>query len=187
VVSTFVKGRDGVTRYAIFVTGPPASGKSTVAEFLYDSLPDFALLQKDSLKEALFNGLQESGVEAATVSRRLSDAAIQLLWALAPRCPRVILEANFRTREPLERERFRVLDAKKLEVHCWCPPDVAMRRFGARAAERHPAHAVKNLASAVYEEAQAPFGLGPSMQLDTTNPVDLPGMLNRVRGLWPEL
>lgn len=182
-----VKERDEAARYAIFVTGPPASGKSTVAEFLSQALPDFALLQKDTVKEALFERLQERSSETTTVSRRLSDTAIQLLWALAPKCPRVILEANFRTREPSERARFSALDARKLEVHCWCPSDVAMKRFTDRAAGRHPAHAVKSLSKEVYEESQAPFGLGPSMQVDTTNPVDLPGILSWVHDQWSEL
>lgn len=174
-------------RYAIFVTGPPASGKSTVAEFLADSLSGFALLQKDNVKETLFDGLLGTSVEAATVSRGLSDAAIRLLWALAPKCPQAILEANFRTREPVERERFKALDARKIEVHCWCPRDVAMRRFAARAGQRHPTHSVKDLSQEVYEESEEPFGLGPFIQLDTTKPVDLAGLVSWVRGQWVDL
>jgi hypothetical protein len=87
----------------------------------------------------------------------------------------------------VERERFRVLDAKKLEVHCWCPFEVARRRFGVRATERHPAHTVKELSRQVYEESQAPFGLSPLIQLDTTSPVDLPEIVRWVRGQWAEL
>ena len=181
-----MNGRDGTARYAIFVTGPPASGKSTVAEFLSQALSDFALLQKDTLKEALFEMLPEDSAKTV-VSRRFSDTAIQLLWALAPKCPRAILEANFRTLEPSERERFLALDAQKIEVHCWCPPDVAMHRFATRAAGRHPAHAMKNLSQQVYEESQAPFGLGPLIQLDTTNSPDLLGIVSWVRGRWREL
>lgn len=167
--------------YALIVTGPPASGKSRVAEFLASALPGFVLLQKDALKEALFESLGERG-GAAVGSRQLSDAATGLLWALAPKCPRVILEANFRTVDARERERFAALEGEKLEVHCWCPAEVAMRRFAARAAERHPAHTVKELSRRVYEESEAPFGLGPLIRLDTTGPVDLAGLLEQVRG-----
>lgn len=167
--------------YALFVSGPPASGKSRVAEALVGALPGFALIQKDVLKEALFEG------GAAGGSRGLSDASMGLLWALAPKCPRVILEANFRTRDARERERFAALEAEKLEVHCWCPVEVAMRRFAARAAGRHPAHSVTELSREVYEESEQPFGLGPVIRVDTTEKVDLTRVLEQVRGRWPEL
>lgn len=168
-------------RYALFVTGPPASGKSAIAEYLAQALPGFALIQKDVIKEALF----EAGVSDG--SRSLSDAATQLLWALAPKCPRVILEANFRTADARERERFAALNAEKLEVHCWCPAEAATRRFAARAAERHPAHTLKELSPEIYAESEAPFGTVPLIQLDTTNPVDLPQILEQVQRHWPDL
>ena len=168
--------------YALFVTGPPASGKSVVAEFLAAALPGFVLIQKDVLKEALFEAGREGGG-----SRGLSDAAMELLWALAPKSPQVILEANFRTSDMRERERFAELEAEKLEVHCWCPAEVAMRRFAARAAGRHPAHTVQQLSRRVYEESETPFGSGPLIRLDTTEPADLPHLLEQVRGQWPEL
>lgn len=169
------------SRYALFITGPPASGKSVVAEFLAESLPGFVLLQKDVLKEALF----ESGITVD--SRRLSDSATSLLWTLVSKSPRVILDSNFRTRDPWERKRFAALRAEKLEVHCGCPMEVATRRFAARAAERHPAHSVKELSPKVYEESEVPFGLGPLVQLDTTGSVDLPRLLQQVRLHWPDV
>lgn len=167
--------------YALFVTGPPASGKSVVAEYLAEALPGFVLIQKDVLKEALFDGGTAGG------SRALSDAAMESLWALAPKSPRVILEANFRTQDARERERFAKLKAEKLEIHCWCPAEVAMRRFAERAGKRHPAHSVMGLSQEIYEESQAPFGLGPLIRLDTTEAVDLPMLLEQVRRQWPEL
>ena len=112
---------------------------------------------------------------------------MRLLWALAPNCPRVILEANFRTLDEQERERFLALDANKLEVHCWCDPEVAMRRFAARAGHRHPAHSVKQLTMEMYRESQAPFALGPLIKLDTTSAVDMDMLLKEVRAHWPEV
>lgn len=154
-----------------------------MAEFLAQALPGFVLIQKDILKEALFEALGES----AGGSRSLSDAAMGLLWALAPKCPRVILEANFRNQDSRERERFEALKAEKLEIHCWCPAEVATRRFAARSAERHPAHTVKELSRRVYEESEEPFGTGPLIRLDTTESVDLPRLVEQVRRHWPEL
>lgn len=169
--------------YALFVTGPPASGKSVVAEYLAEALPGFVRLEKDALKEALF----EAGDAAAVGSRGLSDAAMELLWALVPKSPRAIVEANFRTSDARERERFAELKGEKLEVHCWCSAEIAMRRFAARAEGRHPAHSVKELSLRVYEESEAPFGSAPLIRLDTTGPVDLPRLLEEVRGYWPKL
>lgn len=174
-----------MTRYALFVTGAPATGKSSIAEGLARVLPDFALLQKDLLKEALFEVWHEDEGEAA--SQRRSAVAMELLWAVARYCPRVILEANFRTAEAHERERFQALDAQKLEVHCSCRPETAMRRFAARAASRHPAHTLKDLSWEVYQDSQAPFGLGPLIELDTTNAIDLERLAAQVRAHWPRL
>ncbi|HUY82281.1 MAG TPA: AAA family ATPase [Acidobacteriaceae bacterium] len=174
-------------RYALFVTGPPASGKSSIVEPLARALPHFALLQKDPLKEALYDALHEGGPQAATASRRLSDVARRMLWALAPGCPRVILEANFRTLDPQERARFQSLDANKLEVHCACPFEIAMQRFASRAANRHPAHTVQTLTSKIFRESQSPFGLSPVIEVDTTNPIDLPRLLQQIHTHWPEL
>jgi predicted kinase len=179
--------------YALFVTGPPASGKSSVAESLARALPHFALLQKDPLKEALYdalhenNPMRESDPQAAITSRLLSDVAMRMLWALAPNCPRVILEANFHTLDPHERARFQSLEANKLEVNCWCPPEVAMQRFAARAGNRHPAHTLHTLTPEIFRESQPPFALSPVIEVDTTNPIDIPRLLQQISVLWPEL
>lgn len=174
-------------RYALFVTGAPASGKSLIAGFLAETLRSFALLEKDALKEALYEELHGDDCDAAAFSKRLSDTAIRLMWTLAPNCPRVILEANFRTLDAQERERFQTLKANKLEVHCRCEAEEAMRRFAARAGARHPAHTVKELTEETYRESQAPFGLGPLIEVDTTAPVDLTKLLERVRAHWPDV
>lgn len=173
--------------HALFVTGPPASGKSTVAAALAQALPDFALLEKDLLKEVLYDATLQSAPTALTASRKLSDAAIGLLWTLAQRCPRVILEANFHTLDPRERARFESLDANKLEVHCVCPFKVAARRFAVRAASRHPAHTVHELSGEVFKESASPFGLSSLIEVDTANPLDLSGLIKQIRSHWPEL
>lgn len=174
-------------RYALFVTGPPASGKSSVVEPLAQALPYFALLQKDPLKEALYDAMLQSDPQTPPASRLLSDVALRMLWALAPDCPRVILEANFRTRDPGERARFQSLHASKLEVHCVCPFDVALQRFAARAGKRHPAHTVHTLTPEIFAESEPPFALSPVIEVDTTKPIDLPRILDQIRIHWPGL
>lgn len=174
-------------RYALFLTGPPASGKSSVVTLLAQALPGFALLQKDSLKEALYDAMREDDPRAAAASRRLSDIALRMLWALAPSCPRVILEANFRTLDPQERARFQLLDANKLEVHCVCPYEVALLRFESRATNRHPAHTVHTLTPEIFQESQSPFALSPVIDVDTTKPFDVPCLLEQIHAHWPAL
>ena len=49
-------------------------------------------------------------------SRRLGAAAMELLWRLAQECPSVVIEANFRSRSPYERERLRALCPNPVEV-----------------------------------------------------------------------
>jgi hypothetical protein len=71
-------------------------------------------------------------------SRRLGGAAMELLWALAADAPAVVIEANFRPRSEYERTKLSGLAARPVEVHCACPPGVALRRYNARTT--HPVH-----------------------------------------------
>lgn len=174
-------------RFALFVTGPPASGKSSVVEPLARALPSFALLQKDPLKEALYEAMHQVDPHAPPPSRLLSDVALRMLWALAPDCPRVILEANFRTLDPEQRARFQSLSANKLEIHCVCPFEVALQRFASRAGKRHPAHTVHTLTPATFQESLPPFGLSPVIEVDTTKPIDVLRLLEAIRSHWPEV
>lgn len=154
------------------VSGTPGAGKTTLARPLAELL-GFALLSKDDIKEALYGAL---GGAAGDVefSRRMSAAAMEALWALAARCSRVVLEANFRTRSEYERGRLLALGGEVVEVHCRVPVEEAMRRFAERArGERtHPAHPLKEMTAEQLAEYAEPFGMGPVLEVDTTGPVD---------------
>ena len=179
-------------RSIIMVSGAPACGKSTLASALAQIL-GFPLLTKDTIKESLFDSLGShlsSNVgTAAELSSLLSRAAIDLLWSLAPYCPEVILEANFRPKDPRERERFTALEGRKLEVYCHCSPEEAARRFRERAttARHHPAHSMKTLSAELLEEFDRPVGLCPVIDVDTENPVDPAEVVNRIREHWTDL
>jgi predicted kinase len=178
------------------ISGAPASGKSTLARALAEAL-GFPLLSKDTIKESLFESLgshlgSDAG-SAAELSRLLSRAAMDLLWSLAPCCPKVILEANFRPKSQHERERFIALEGRKLEVYCHCTPEEAARRFRERAtrADHHPAHSMKTLSAELLEEFDRPVGLCPVIDVDTECPVNPLEVVDRIREriqeYWPDL
>lgn len=179
-------------RSIIMVSGAPASGKSTIARGLAQILR-YPLLSKDTIKESLFDSLgthlgSNAGSEAA-LSRLLSRAAMDVLWSLAPSCPTVILEGNFRPKSQHEREHFAALVGRKLEVYCHCTPEEAARRFRERAttAGHHPAHSMKTISAELLAEFDRPFGLCPVIDVDTEHPVDPLEVAHNVRKHWADL
>lgn len=175
----------------VLVSGPPAAGKTALAQPLAQAL-GFALLTKDDVKESLYASL-DGGPGDIEFSHRLSNASMDLLWTLAPHCPHVVLEANFRTRNPRERERFAALlavpGARCVEVHCRIPLEEAARRFARRARNgRHPAHALQEMSLQQLADYAEPFGMSPTIEVDTTQPVDFETLRGQiVQILGPEL
>lgn len=177
----------GLPQRMVLVSGPPGSGKTTVARPLAQRL-GFALLTKDDIKETLYLSLE--GVPGDVgFSRRVGAAAMDLLWALAPHCPAVVLEANFRTKSPYEREKVAALlagDAKMVEVYCRVPRDEASRRFADRARQqrRHPAHALAEMSPERMAEYEEPFGMSTVIEVDTRTPVDVDALVARMNTMW---
>jgi predicted kinase len=176
----------------LLISGAPASGKSTLARALAEIF-GYPLISKDTIKESLFDSLgTRLGAEIESpdeLSRVLSRAAMEMLWSLAPCCPKLILEANFRPKSEYERGRVSALQARKLEVYCHCTPAEAARRFRERAAKanHHPAHNMKMISAELLEEFDRPFGLCPVIDVDTEYPVDPAEVAMRIRRHWPDL
>lgn len=159
-------------RDTVLVSGAPGSGKSTVAASLAPLLR-MQLLSKDNIKETLWDVFDPPNGDIQS-SRKLGAAAMGVLWTLAAQSSYALLEANFRPHCEYQRARLTALSAQIAEVYCWCPPDVATRRFEARAAGagHHAAHVNSKLDPAVFAEYDQPIGLGPVIRVDTTVPVN---------------
>lgn len=172
-----------LSRRIVLISGAPGAGKTTLALPLAAQL-GWPLISKDHIKETLFDAMGGIGGDLQE-SRRFGAGAMETLWALASRCPEVILEANFRPHSVYEREKLIGLDGKVVELHCVCPLDEAFRRFQARgAAGVHPAHPWHEMNRAAFDEFDQPVGVGSVIKVDTTKPVDSAALANEVRAVF---
>jgi glucokinase len=117
------------------VSGPPASGKSTLAPLLAARL-GLPLLAKDTIKDVLMRSMPPADVEA---SRALGRAAVAAMFALAAESPAgAVLESVFhRSRAGAD---IRALPGRFVEVFCRCDRQVALARYRARAGKRAAGH-----------------------------------------------
>jgi predicted kinase len=148
----------------VVVTGPPCTGKSTLAR-AYAARRGWPLLAKDDYKERVFALL---GWSDADWSRRVSvlawDLALHAAAALATARAPFVLEGNLRV-EHAERLRALAPAPRFVLVQCRAPGPVLLDRFRARAASgvRHPGHVDFEALPRI--EAELAAGEGPPLEL----------------------
>lgn len=121
----------------VVVSGPFASGKTTVAVQIARLLPT-AVLSKDLIKEALAAPLE---IASDADSLRLSGAAMKLLYAVARTSGSgLVLEANWNPQ--VDVPQLRDLDLPLVQLFCHAPGEVLRRRIEnrMRSGERHAVH-----------------------------------------------
>lgn len=92
----------------------------------------------------------------------------------------MVLEANFRPRHAYGRSRISALSERPVEVNCVCPPELAARRYAERTATSHPVHVVTSLTPEMLAEFDRPVGTGELISVNTTAPVDVAALAERV-------
>jgi predicted kinase len=166
----------------VIVTGPPAAGKTTIARALAARLR-LALIAKDTIKEALFDGL---GSGDLAWSQRLGTGTCLALLALTEESvaagASLVLEANFVRGGEIE-TRLAALPARFLQIHCSAPLEVLLARYAGR--ERHPGHVdaerIEALRDAVATARHDPLDLpGKLVRLDTSGHVEIGDVLARL-------
>ena len=166
----------------VVVTGPPAAGKTTVARAIAARLR-VPLIAKDTIKEALFDGL---GAGDLAWSQRLGEATYLAMLGIVEESVAagagLVLEANFVAGGELA-ARLAALPARFVQVHCTAPLELLLERYASR--ERHPGHVdaqrIEALRGAVESGRHDPLDLpGETIRIDTSVPINLEAIAERI-------
>ena len=162
----------------VVVTGPPGSGKTTLATALAAEMR-IPLFAKDAIKEVLMTVLLVPDVET---SKKMGRAAIEIMYALASTASSgAVLESNFH--RTISRSELQELPGPVVEVFCRCDREVALARYRERSASRHPGHfdVLRTDDELWHNQVTSPVGGGwPVVEADTNNPIDVSALVLRL-------
>jgi predicted kinase len=169
----------------VIVAGPPASGKSTIADAIR-ARTGLPLIAKDSLKEILGEQL---GVHDPLDSKQLGSAVFGLIGHLVRELlghgVSLIAEGNFAVGYPLFDDLPR---ARVIQVHVTAPAEVLLERMRERGSKRHPVHydaqaADEILARHARGEWEPLPVEGELIRIDSSAPPDLDAVLAELASL----
>jgi predicted kinase len=162
----------------VVVSGPPASGKTTLALQIAPAL-GLPLIAKDTIKQALMTVLPVPDVET---SRTVGTASVAALLAVAGQTGGAVLESVWHRSRAVA--GLRLLPGSIVEVFCRCDPGIARYRYALRAATRGAGHfdAQRTAGELWNEEVARPVAGGwPVIEVDTSCPVDVTPLVARIR------
>ena len=163
----------------VVVSGPAASGKTTLARGLADVL-GVPVLAKDTIKAPLFTVLGVRDIEAAQLAGR---AAVAVLLALANEVRGTVVLDSVWPRAQSVGDLSR-LDGRVVEVFCRCDLSIAEARYAARRARRPTGYVSEHRDPAelwTSETTEPVAGGWPVIQVDTTAAVDVAALAALIR------
>jgi predicted kinase len=162
----------------VVVSGPPASGKTTLARAIAPAL-GLPLIAKDTIKEALMGVLPAPDIEA---SRRIGAASVAALLAVAADSGGAVLESVWHRSRA--QAGLGAVPGGIVEVFCRCDAQVAAQRYIQRAGTRAAGHFDAERAAGELwndEVAQPVAGGWPVLDISTNGPVDTGRLIPRIR------
>jgi predicted kinase len=162
----------------VVVSGPPASGKTTLARGIAPAL-GLPLIAKDTIKQALMTVLPVPDVET---SRVIGTASVAAMLAVAAETAGAVLESVWHRSHA--KTGLHRLGGNIVEVFCRCSPGIVAQRYAARAGTRAAGHfdADRTVAELWNDEVAQPVAGGwPVIEIGTDSPVELNPLVVRIR------